>query len=78
MNNEPGWQLPRPSALARRHNVGDSEIQAAIDELVSRRLVRRSPDGRVYRASPAEYLIPISGMACLGTSIDPWAATSPA
>jgi len=74
VNHEPGWQLPRPSAIARRHNVGDGEIQAAIDELVSRQLVRRSPDGRVYRASPAEYLIPIAGMAGLGTSIDPMGA----
>lgn len=22
VNHEPGWQLPRPSAIARRHNVG--------------------------------------------------------
>src|ERR1700678_2421538 len=58
LHREPGWRLPRRSALARRYNVGMPEIDAAISELVRRSLIRRLPDGQLYRASPAEYLIP--------------------
>ena len=45
VHREPGWQLPRRSALARRYNVSMAEIDAAIVELTRRSLIRRLPDG---------------------------------
>ena len=71
VHREPGWQLPRRSALARRYNVSMTEIDAAISELTRRSLIRRLPDGQLYRASPAEYLIPVEGVAGLSTRLDP-------
>jgi DNA-binding GntR family transcriptional regulator len=71
VHREPGWRLPRRSALARRYNVSMAEIDAAIGELVRRSLIRRLPDGQLYRASPAEYLIPVEGVAGLATRLDP-------
>jgi DNA-binding GntR family transcriptional regulator len=71
VHREPGWQLPRRSALARRYNVSMAEIDAAIGELTRRSLIRRLPDGQLYRASPAEYLIPLEGLAGLSTRLDP-------
>jgi DNA-binding GntR family transcriptional regulator len=71
VHHEPGWRMPRHSALARRYNVSAAEIDAAIGELAARRLVRRLPDGQVYRASPAEYLIPLAGAPGLASHIDP-------
>jgi len=71
VHREPGWQLPRRSALARRYNVSMAEIDAAIGELTRRSLIRRQPDGQLYRASPAEYLIPLEGVAGLSTRLDP-------
>jgi DNA-binding GntR family transcriptional regulator len=71
VHREPGWQLPRRSALARRYNVSMAEIDAAIMELTRRSLIRRLPDGQLYRASPAEYLIPIEGVGGLSTRLDP-------
>jgi DNA-binding GntR family transcriptional regulator len=71
VHREPGWQLPRRSALARRYNVSMAEIDAAIGELARRSLIRRLPDGQLYRASPAEYLIPIEGVGGLSTRLDP-------
>jgi DNA-binding GntR family transcriptional regulator len=71
VHREPGWRLPRRSALARRYNVGMPEIDAAISELVRRSLIRRLPDGQLYRASPAEYLIPVEGLVGLATRLDP-------
>ncbi len=71
VHREPGWRLPRRSALARRYNVGLTEIDAALADLARRSLVRRLPDGQLYRASPADYWIPIEGMAGLGTRLDP-------
>ena len=62
VRHEPGWRLPRRSALARRHGVSPAEMAAAIEELSARRLVRRLPDGQVYRASPADYLIRLEGL----------------
>src|SRR6202007_2962862 len=38
VHREPGWQLPRRSALARRYNVSMAEIDAALGGLT-----RRSP-----------------------------------
>jgi DNA-binding GntR family transcriptional regulator len=71
VHREPGWQLPRRSALARRYNVSMAEIDAAILELSRRSLIRRQPDGQLYRASPAEYLIPLEGIGGLSTRLDP-------
>lgn len=71
VHREPGWQLPRRSALARRYSVSMAEIDAAIGELSRRSLIRALPDGQLYRASPAEYLIPLEGVGGLGTRLDP-------
>ena len=71
VHHEPGWRLPRHTALARRYNVSTAEIDAAVGELTTRHLVRRLPDGQLYRASPAEYLIPLEGVGGLSTRLDP-------
>ncbi len=71
IHHEPGWRLPRRSALARRYGVSPAEMEAAIEELAGRHLLRRLPDGQVYRASPADYLIKLEGLADLRASIDP-------
>jgi DNA-binding GntR family transcriptional regulator len=71
VHREPGWRLPRRSALARRYNVSLTEIDAALGDLARRSLVRRLPDGQLYRASPADYWIPVEGAAGLGTRLDP-------
>jgi DNA-binding GntR family transcriptional regulator len=71
VHREPGWKLPRRSALARRFNVSLAEIDVAVDELSRRSLLRKLPDGQLYRASPAEYQIPIEGLAGLSTTVDP-------
>jgi DNA-binding GntR family transcriptional regulator len=71
VHREPGWQLPRRSALARRYNVSMAEIDVALGELARRSLIRRLPDGQLYRASPAEYLIPLEGIDGLSTRLDP-------
>ena len=71
VHREPGWKLPRRSALARRFNVSVAEIDVAVEELAGRSLLRKLPDGQLYRASPAEYRIPIEGVAGLTTSVDP-------
>jgi DNA-binding GntR family transcriptional regulator len=71
VHHEPGWRLPRHTALARRYNVSTAEIDAAVEELSSRHLVRRLPDGQLYRVSPAEYLIPIEGIPGLTSRADP-------
>src|SRR5580658_3055316 len=71
VHREPGWQLPRRSALARRYNVSMAEIDVALGELARRSLIRRLPDGQLYRASPAEYLIPVEGIDGLNTRLDP-------
>src|ERR1700686_4753474 len=46
-------------------------MDAAISDLARRSLVRRLPDGQLYRASPADYWITIEGAAGLGTRLDP-------
>jgi len=71
VHREPGWKLPRRSALARRFNVSVAEIDVAVEELSRRSLLRKLPDGQLYRASPAEYQIPIEGVAGLSTTVDP-------
>jgi DNA-binding GntR family transcriptional regulator len=70
VHHEPGWRLPRHSALARRYNVSPAEIDAAIDELITRHMVRRLADGQLYRASPAEYLISLEGVSGLVSYVD--------
>ncbi|HXL96511.1 MAG TPA: UTRA domain-containing protein, partial [Streptosporangiaceae bacterium] len=71
VHREPGWRLPRRSALARRYNVSLGEIDVALRDLAQRSLVRRLPDGQLYRASPADYWIPVEGATGLGTRLDP-------
>jgi hypothetical protein len=71
IHHEPGWRLPRHSALARRFNASMAEIDAALDDLVDRHLIRRLPDGQLYRTSPADYLIRLEGMPGLDSRIDP-------
>ncbi len=70
IHHEPGWRLPRHSALARRYSVSPAEIDAAVEELVGRHLVRRLADGQIYRASPAEYVIGLEGVPGLQTYLD--------
>ncbi len=70
VHHEPGWRLPRHSALARRYNVSAAEIDAAVEELAGRHLVRRLADGQVYRASPAEYVIGLEGVPGLVSYVD--------
>jgi DNA-binding GntR family transcriptional regulator len=71
VHREPGWKLPRRSALARRFSVSLAEIDVAVEELSRRSLLRKLPDGQLYRASPAEYQIPIEGVPGLSTTLDP-------
>lgn len=71
VHHEPGWRLPRLTALARRYSVSPAQVDAAIDELAARHLVRRLPDGQVYRASPAEYWVPLEGVFGLASHVDP-------
>jgi DNA-binding GntR family transcriptional regulator len=71
VHHEPGWRLPRPSALARRYNVRPAQVEQAVRELAARHLIRQLPDGQLYRASPAEYLIPVHGVPRLGAHLDP-------
>jgi len=75
VHREPGWRLPRRSALARRYNVSLTEIDAALTDLARRSLLRRLPDGQLYRASPADYWIPVEGAGGLGTRLDPMGTT---
>jgi DNA-binding GntR family transcriptional regulator len=70
VHHEPGWRLPRHSALARRYSVSTAEIDAAVEELVARHLVRRLADGQLYRASPAEYIIGLEGVPGLSSYVD--------
>ena len=71
VHREPGWKLPRRSALARRFSVSLAQIDVAVEELSRRSVLRKLPDGQLYRASPAEYQIPIEGLAGLSTTVDP-------
>jgi DNA-binding GntR family transcriptional regulator len=71
LHHEPGWRLPRHTALARRYNVTTAEINAAIDLLAARHLLTRLPDGQVFRASPAEYRVALEGLPGLATHVDP-------
>jgi len=70
VHHEPGWRLPRHSALARRYSVSTVEIDAAVEELIGRSMVRRLADGQLYRASPAEYIIGLEGVPGLRSCVD--------
>lgn len=69
--HEPGYPLPRRTALARRFQASPGEIDAAVDELVRRGLLRRLPTGAVHRAGPAEYVVSLDEMPGLSSFIDP-------
>lgn len=69
--HEPGWRLPRLSALARRFDVSLAEVEAVIAELSARHLLRRLPDGQIYRASPLDYLVSLENLPGIATRIDP-------
>jgi DNA-binding GntR family transcriptional regulator len=71
LHHEPGWRLPRHTALARRYNVTTAEIDAAIEQLAARHLLTRLPDGQVFRASPAVYRLALEGLPGFGTQVDP-------
>ena len=71
LHHEPGWRLPRHTALARRYNVTIAEIDAAIELLVARHLLSRLPDGQVFRASPAEYRLALEGLPGFGSQVNP-------
>lgn len=72
--HEAGWRLPRRSELARRYRVTMAEIDASISVLADRGLVRETADGRVYLASPADFLLTLDQLPCLGSRIDPMGA----
>jgi hypothetical protein len=74
IHHEPGWRLPRQSTLARRFNASMPEIDSALEDLIGRHLIRRLPDGQLYRASPADYLLQLAGMPGLASHIDPMGA----
>lgn len=74
LSRDPGWRIPRPSMLARRYNASIAEVNAAIGQLIERQLLRRLPDGQLYRPSPAEYLISLEGVSGL-SRIDPMGAS---
>jgi len=61
VHHEPGWQLPRLSVLARQYEATNEILTAAIDELATRGLIRQTSAGQFCRASPADYVLPISG-----------------
>jgi len=71
LHHEPGWRLPRQTALARRYNVTIADIGAAIDLLAQRHLLTRLPDGQVFRASPAEYRLTLEGLPGFAATVDP-------
>ena len=71
LHHEPGWRLPRHTALARRYNVTTAEIDAAIELLAARHLLTRLPDGQTFRASPAEYRVALEGLPGFAAQVDP-------
>jgi len=71
LHHEPGWRLPRHTALARRYSVTIAQIDAAIGVLVQRHLLTRLPDGQVFRASPAEYRLTLEGLPGFTATVDP-------
>jgi hypothetical protein len=59
VHHDPGWRLPRPTVLARHYDVTTELVEAALGQLAARRLIRRLPDGRACRTSPAHYVLPL-------------------
>ncbi len=59
VHHDPGWRLPRPTVLARHYDVTTELVEAAVDHLEARRLIRRLPDGQACRTSPAHYVLPL-------------------
>ena len=78
VHREPGWRLPRRTALARRYNVSLTEIDAALGDLARRSLVRRLPDGQLCRASPPTTGSPSRAPAASAPGSIRWAARSSA
>jgi hypothetical protein len=74
MHHQPGWRLPRRTALARRYNVSTEQLDVALEELADRHLIRLLPDGQLYRASPVDYLIQLKGVHGFASCIDPMGA----
>src|ERR1700691_2897918 len=70
VHHEPGWRLPRHSALARRYSVSTAEIDAAIEDLIARHLVRRLADGQLHPATPAETLVGLEAVRGLASFVD--------
>lgn len=75
LDRDPGWRLVRPSMLARRYDASVAAVEAALEELIRRGLLRRLPDGHLCRPSSAECLITLSGIAGLGACVDPLGAS---
>jgi len=75
LDHEPGWRLPRRSDLARRYRATAAEIDSAISDLACRNILRQLADGRLCRASPAEYRVTLDQLPWLGSSIDPMGAS---
>ena len=71
LHHEPGWRLPRHTALARRYNVTTAEVDAAIELLAGRHLLTRLPDGQIFRASPAEYRVALEGLPGFAMQVNP-------
>jgi DNA-binding GntR family transcriptional regulator len=68
---EPGRRLPRRSYLAGSYQATAAAIDTAIAELARRGIVRETAAGDLYRASPAEYLVTLDGLAQAGCRVDP-------
>jgi DNA-binding winged helix-turn-helix (wHTH) protein/DNA-binding GntR family transcriptional regulator len=68
---EPGRRLPRRSYLAGSYQATAAEIDTAIAELARRGIVRETAAGDLYRASPAEYLVTLDGLAQAGCRVHP-------
>ncbi len=72
---------PQPAPPVRASTVLADRMAAALVHrepgwrLARRFLVRRLPDGQLYRASPADYWIPLEGAIGLGTRLDPMGGT---
>src|SRR5262249_9279719 len=71
---QPALRPPPPdarAALARPAGCAARETAGAVGDRAARHRGRRLPDGRVYRASPAEYWVPLEGVFGLLSPVDP-------
>ncbi len=71
IRREPGYSLPRRTVLARRFEASAGQMDAAIEELVRRQLVRRLPTGELRRAGPVDYVLSLDGLPGLSSFVDP-------